>query len=160
MTNVQAIITTPDLARLQSFYERLLGAEEVRRYPHDGPTFFVGPKLGDSELGLVAEAAADLSAPQRILLSVDVDDVNSLLDRVEAAGGHVLGPSTDMPWGQRVAHVHDPDGNMVNLTQACDDLTRTGRLHNVTTASIVALQNKAHICRIRFTALWSRGRWP
>ncbi len=74
-------------------------------------------KLGDSELGLVAEAAADLSAPQRILLSVDVDDVNSLLDRVEAAGGHVLGPSTDMPWGQRVAHLHDPDGNMVNLTQ-------------------------------------------
>ena len=81
MTNVQAIIATPDLARLQSFYERLLGAVEVRRYPHDGPTFFVGLKLGDSELGLVAEAAADLSAPQRILLGVDVGDVNSLLDR-------------------------------------------------------------------------------
>lgn len=117
MTSVQPIITTPDLARLQSFYERLLGAVEVRRFPDDGPTFFVGLRLGDSELGLVAKAEADLSAPQRILLSVDVDDVNGLLDRVEAAGGRVLGPSTDMPWGQRVAHVHDPDGNMVNLTQ-------------------------------------------
>jgi predicted enzyme related to lactoylglutathione lyase len=117
VTNVQPVIITPDLARLQSFYERLLGAVEVRRYPDDGPTFFVGLKLGDSELGLVADAAADVSAPPRILLSVDVDDVNSLLDRVEAAGGHLLGRSTDMPWGQRVAHVHDPDGNMVNLTQ-------------------------------------------
>jgi predicted enzyme related to lactoylglutathione lyase len=29
----------------------------------------------------------------------------------------VLGPPNDMPWGQRVAHVHDPDGNMVNLVQ-------------------------------------------
>jgi predicted enzyme related to lactoylglutathione lyase len=66
--------------------------------------------LGDSELGLVNEATTDLSAPQRTLLSVEVDDVNGLLDRVEPAGGRVLGPSTDMPWGQRVAHVHDPDG--------------------------------------------------
>jgi predicted enzyme related to lactoylglutathione lyase len=90
---------------------------EVCRHQHDGPTFFVGLKLGDSKLGLVAEAAADLSALQRILPSVDVDDVNGSLDWVEAAGGHVLGPSTDMPWRQRVAHVHDPDGNMVNLTQ-------------------------------------------
>ncbi|GAA3793502.1 VOC family protein [Sphaerisporangium flaviroseum] len=117
MTTVQAIITTPDVARLQTFYERLLGAVEVRRFPGDGPVFFVGLKVGDSELGLVNEAATDLSAAQRILLSVDVDDVDGLLDRVEAAGGRLLGPSNDMPWGQRVAHIHDPDGNMVNLTQ-------------------------------------------
>ncbi|MFJ2028744.1 VOC family protein [Streptosporangium sp. NPDC087985] len=117
MTTVQPIIITSDLARLQTFYERLFGAVQVHRFPDDGPVFFVGLKLGDSELGLVNEAATDLSAAQRILLSVDVDDVNGLLDRVEAAGGRVLGPSTDMPWGQRVAHVHDPDGNMVNLTQ-------------------------------------------
>ncbi|MEV7968518.1 VOC family protein [Sphaerisporangium sp. NPDC088356] len=117
MTRVQPIITTPDLTRLQRFYERLLGAVEVRRYPDDGPAFFVGLRLGNSELGLVDEAATDLAAPQRILLSVDVDDVNALLGRVEVTGGRVLGPSNDMPWGQRVAHVHDPDGNMVNLTQ-------------------------------------------
>jgi predicted enzyme related to lactoylglutathione lyase len=116
MTSVQAIIVTPDLGRLQAFYERLLGAVEVRRYPDHEPTFFVSLKLGDSELGLVAEAT-DLSAPQRFALSVDVDDVDGLLDRVAAAGGRVLGPPNDMPWGQRVAHVHDPDGNMVNLTQ-------------------------------------------
>ncbi|MGH3387705.1 MAG: VOC family protein [Actinomadura sp.] len=117
MTSIQPIIATPDLARLQSFYECLLGAAEVRRFPEDGPTFFVGMKLGDSELGLVAEEAADVSAPQRILLSVDVDDVDGLLDRVAEAGGRVLGPPTDMPWGQRVAHINDPDGNTVNLTQ-------------------------------------------
>lgn len=44
-------------------------------------------------------------------------DVSALLEQVEAAGGRVLGPPTDMPRGQRVAHIHDPDGNMVNLTQ-------------------------------------------
>jgi predicted enzyme related to lactoylglutathione lyase len=118
MTTIQPIITTPDLPRLQAFYERLLGAVEIRRYPDDGPVFFVGMKLGDAKLGLVGDATTDLSAGQRILLSVEVDGVDDLLDRVEDAGGRVLGPSNDMPWGQRVAHVHDPDGNMVNLTQS------------------------------------------
>ncbi|MEU6741986.1 VOC family protein [Streptosporangium sandarakinum] len=117
MTTVQPIIVTPDLPRLQAFYERLLGAVEVNRFPDEGPVFFVGLRLGDSELGLVSRAEIDLSVPSRILLSVRVDDVNGLLERVEAAGGRVLGPSNDMPWGERVAHVHDPDGNKVNLTQ-------------------------------------------
>ncbi|MER6827468.1 VOC family protein [Streptosporangium sp. NPDC000563] len=117
MATVQPIIVTSDLDRLRTFYERLFGAMEVSRFPEDGPTFFVNLKLGDSELGLVNEAATDLSAPQRILLSVKVDDVNGLLDQAESAGGRVLGPSNDMPWGERVAHIHDPDGNKVNLTQ-------------------------------------------
>jgi len=117
MATVQPVITTSDLGRLRNFYEHLFGATEVSRFPDDGPVFFVSLKLGDSELGLVNEAAADLSAPQRILLSVQVDDVNGLLDRVESVGGRVLGPSNDMPWGERVAHIHDPDGNKINLTQ-------------------------------------------
>ncbi len=118
MTSVQPVIITPDLARLQGFYESLLGAVELRRVPADGPTFFVHLKVGDGELGLVANAEIELGAVQRMLLSVDVARVDDLLARVEAAGGRVLGPPNDMPWGQRVAHVLDPDGNKVNLTQS------------------------------------------
>lgn len=33
------------------------------------------------------------------------------------AGRSVRGGPNDMPWGQRVAHIQDPDGNPVNLTQ-------------------------------------------
>jgi predicted enzyme related to lactoylglutathione lyase len=40
-----------------------------------------------------------------------------LLEHVEVLGGRVLGEPNDMPWGQRVAHIMDPDGNTVNLTQ-------------------------------------------
>ncbi|MFI6394965.1 VOC family protein [Nonomuraea sp. NPDC050540] len=57
------------------------------------------------------------SSLRRARLSVAVEDVDGLLERVEAAGGRVLGPPTDMPWGRRVAHIHDPGGNTVNLTQ-------------------------------------------
>ncbi|MFI9051059.1 VOC family protein [Streptomyces sp. NPDC053427] len=114
---IQPVIVTPDLARLQAFYAGLLGAEEVTRVPDEGPTFFVSLRLGNAELGIVADAEVETGTPTRILLSVTVDDVDGLLERVEPLGGKVLGPPNDMPWGQRVAHIQDPDGNAVNLTQ-------------------------------------------
>jgi predicted enzyme related to lactoylglutathione lyase len=52
-----------------------------------------------------------------VLLSIDVPDVDALLPRLAALGGSAPGPSNDMPWGQRVAHVTDPDGNALNVTQ-------------------------------------------
>jgi len=118
-STVRSIISTADPARLLRFYAELFGAQETERFPEEGPTFFVGLRIGDSDLGVVAAADTDTDAGdrQRMLLSVEVDDVDRLLARVEPCGGHVLGPSNDMPWGQRVAHVQDPDGNAVNLTQ-------------------------------------------
>jgi predicted enzyme related to lactoylglutathione lyase len=114
---IQPIIATPNLDRLLSFYTTVLDAKEFTRVPDEGPTFFVGLRIGDSELGLVANAEVDTEARQRILLSIDVDSVDDLLPGVAGAGGRVLGPPNDMSWGQRVAHIQDPDGNPVNLTQ-------------------------------------------
>jgi predicted enzyme related to lactoylglutathione lyase len=114
---VLPIIATPELERLVGFYSALLGAKETTRVPDEGPTFYVGLQVGDGELGLVANADVDIAAPQRILISVDVTDVDAALPRVTELGGQVLGPANDMPWGQRVAHIEDPDGNAVNLTQ-------------------------------------------
>ncbi|KOV85324.1 VOC family protein [Nocardia sp. NRRL S-836] len=113
---IQPIILTPDLARLEAFYEQVFGATEVARYPADGEVFFKSLQLGAAELGLVSQDL-DLATAPRVVLSIGVDDVDALLPVVEAAGGRVQGPSNDMPWGQRVAHVLDPDGNPVNLTQ-------------------------------------------
>jgi predicted enzyme related to lactoylglutathione lyase len=117
VTTVRAILVTPRPDRLLAFYVDLLGAREVERMPAEGPAFYVGLRLGDSDLGVVADDAVDLGAPQRMLLSIEVPDVDALLDRVAELGGTVLGPPNDMPWGQRVVHLQDPDGNTVNLTQ-------------------------------------------
>jgi predicted enzyme related to lactoylglutathione lyase len=116
---VQPIILTPDIAGLSRFYASLFGAVETSRYPPEGPPFYVGLRIGDSELGLVAdEQGAAATSGQRMLLSVEVDDADALLDLIEQLGGTALGAPNDMPWGQRVAHIQDPDGNTVNLTQA------------------------------------------
>jgi len=54
---------------------------------------------------------------------IEVDDVDALLPRARELGGEAPDQGNDMPWGQRVAHIKDPDGNVVNLTQ---DLPTTG----------------------------------
>ena len=114
-STVQPIVVTRDLERLAGFYRALLGATEIERVPTEGPTFYVGLRIGDSDVGLVAEAEAP-EQPPRVLLSVRGDDVDALLPRVTACGG-TANPANDMPWGQRVAHVQDPDGNPLNLVQ-------------------------------------------
>ncbi|MFD0104797.1 VOC family protein [Streptomyces sp. NPDC127164] len=65
----------------------------------------------------MAKADAETEAAPRILLSLDVDSVDETLGRVKALGGSVRSAPKDMPWGQRVAHISDPDGNPANLTQ-------------------------------------------
>jgi predicted enzyme related to lactoylglutathione lyase len=117
MTSIQPIISTPDLARLRAFYQKVLGATQAVRVPEEGPEFFVELRVGDTTLGIVQRDDTETGAPVRIILSADVDDVDALLPVVEAAGGTVPGVPNDMPWGQRVAHVLDPDGNMLNLTR-------------------------------------------
>ncbi|WP_330177277.1 VOC family protein [Streptomyces sp. NBC_01498] len=116
-STVQPIVVTPGIERLLAFYQGLLRAVETARTPDEGPPFFVNLRIGESDLGLVSDTDVELGAPQRMLLSVAVTDVDGLLGQVEGLGGQVLGPPNDMPWGQRVAHIKDPDGNAVNLTQ-------------------------------------------
>jgi predicted enzyme related to lactoylglutathione lyase len=116
-STVTPILVTRDVGRLHTFYATLFDATEVVRFPEDGPMFYLGLRMGDSDLGISADAAVEVGRPVRVLLSIAVPDVDALLPRIEALGGSVPGPSNDMPWGQRVAHVTDPDGNALNLTQ-------------------------------------------
>jgi predicted enzyme related to lactoylglutathione lyase len=117
MSTIQPVILTADQDRLLGFYTKLFGAEEVFRVPAEGPAFYLGLRIGDTDLGLVVRADLTPGAAPRMLLSIEVDDVAETLARVESLGGSVNGGPNDMPWGQRVAHILDPDGNPVNLTQ-------------------------------------------
>ena len=116
------IFVTPDVERLRTFYASLLGAEVVERFPEDGAVFYLGLQVDDFAFGLAANDGVPVGEPGRVLVSIDVADVDALLPRVTDLGGRVTGGPTDMPWGQRVLHVQDPDGNAVNLTQTISSL--------------------------------------
>ncbi|MFD4029173.1 VOC family protein [Streptomyces sp. NPDC058637] len=117
MSTIQPVILTADQDVLLGFYTQLFGAEEISRVPEEGPAFYRGLRIGDTDLGLVAKTGLGAGSAPRMLLSIGVDDVEETLGRVEALGGSVRSGPDDMPWGQRVAHIQDPDGNPVNLTQ-------------------------------------------
>jgi predicted enzyme related to lactoylglutathione lyase len=114
---VQPILSTNDIGRLSSFYAALFGAEEDLRVPGRKGPFFVTLRFGEASLALVAHKRGADAVPGRVAVAVFVENVDDLLPRVKPAGGKVRGPAKDMPWGHRVAHITDPDGNPINLTQ-------------------------------------------
>jgi lactoylglutathione lyase len=46
---------------------------------------------------------------------VYVEDLDRLLAELRGAGAEVLREPADMPWGERLAFVRDPEGNVVTL---------------------------------------------
>ncbi|MEU9397996.1 VOC family protein [Streptomyces sp. NPDC048324] len=89
MSSVQPVILTADQDALLGFYKALFGAEEIFRVPADGPAFYLGLRIGDTDLGLVAKTNLESRAAPRILLIIGVDDLDETLGQVERLGGSV-----------------------------------------------------------------------
>jgi hypothetical protein len=81
----------------------------------------VALRRGDAELAVVAgEWARDqygltVGDGPRFEMFVYADDVDGLLADLRAEGITVLRDPADMPWGERIASIADPDGNPVTL---------------------------------------------
>jgi len=101
----------------------VLGAREVLRMTL--PDGRVGPAelrvgAGRITVGLAIETGPDRPTPTRSTLSamtlVFVDDVDAGVDRALAAGGELIDPATNQPWGLRQAIVADPAGHLWELS--------------------------------------------
>lgn len=115
-TGLTPILSTSDLPRLLAFYIAGLDAEETYRFPEDGTPGYVALDVGGARLGIAADpASAAADGPQRHALWVYCTDADTAADRLVEAGGTLISPPTDMPWGERVADLHDPDGNFVHV---------------------------------------------
>lgn len=114
------VVYVSDVARAAAFYGRL-GFEVTFRFPAEGDAGYVSMRRGSSTLGLV-----DGSSPRELIgvqagdgprfeLFVYVPDVDAVTAELRGSGVPVLRPPEDMPWGERLAYVSDPDGNPVAL---------------------------------------------
>ena len=119
------VLWAKDVARVAGFYVALGFEEHVRLPERDGAPGFIGLRReGGAELGVTTEdsprvlAGVEPGAGPRHEIFVYVDDVDATVAGVEAAGGTVLKPPADMPWGERVGYVADPEGNVVSLATA------------------------------------------
>jgi lactoylglutathione lyase len=112
-----------DVEAMARFWE-LLGFRRHVQLPPDGEPGYVGlTRDGSGELAVThAQWAADrygLSPGDgpRFEMYVYVEDLESTLGSVAATGIRVLRDAEDMPWGERIATIADPEGNPVALCQ-------------------------------------------
>jgi lactoylglutathione lyase len=120
------MLSVENLERALRFYRDLVGFSEAYRFPEGDNAVFATLTAGTTEIGLgqlgpgpaLHGEAQRPASGHRIELCVYVDDVDTMVDRVRRGGVRVVLEPTEQPWGERVAYVADPDGNLVMLTQA------------------------------------------
>jgi predicted enzyme related to lactoylglutathione lyase len=59
----------------------------------------------------------DIKAHLHADVSIEVDDVDDVYERAQAAGAEIVYPLTDEEWGLRRFFVKDPNGAVINVTQ-------------------------------------------
>lgn len=105
------------------FYERL-GFVPQRRQPPEGEPTYIALRRGEAELAVVSSAWPEAQYGRaagpgpRFEMFVLVDDLDTTLKELADAAVPLLRAPADMPWGERIAYVTDPDGNPVAVACA------------------------------------------
>jgi predicted enzyme related to lactoylglutathione lyase len=104
---------TPALA---AFYHALLEkegsweGEDHVDFPGTGITVFSIKGMEEMAPGSMVGAGCG-----KAVLSFDVPDVDSLLDKLKSLGAKIVKPPQTHPWGLRSVWIKDPEGNILSL---------------------------------------------
>lgn len=107
---VVANIASADVAAAKAFYGDVLGLDVlmdlgwIATYG-SGETMMV-------QISVMSEGGSGTPVPD---ISIEVDDVEEALRRVQAAGFPVVYGPADEPWGVRRFFTRDPFGRLVNI---------------------------------------------
>ena len=112
-------LVVADLPRAIAFYRELLDATPAV----DVPGVYAEWATRGARLALVGEATMGAvvgrpapRAGDAVVVCLEVDDVDAAAARAKAAGHALVREPHDQPsWRQRVAHLRDPAGNLVEL---------------------------------------------
>lgn len=106
-----AIIFTANMVGLAAFYQQAFELDDPAEQDRHR-----GFQLDGLYLGIDQVDGASASA-SNVTLWFRVEDLEGTFERIVGLGAAVRYPPTDTPWGDRLAAVFDPDGNMVGLSQ-------------------------------------------
>lgn len=118
------IINCRDLAVARQFYETVFGGTVAYQFPEAGEPVYLTLSVGSGTiaLGLGTGPAMYGETPlpatgHAVDLCVYVPDLDAALEAAPAAGGEVVVPAQEMPWGERVAYLRDTEGTMLLVIQ-------------------------------------------
>jgi lactoylglutathione lyase len=104
-----------------------LGFEEFFRLPgQDGSAGYIGLRRGTAELAVTTEASprelwgVEAGPGPRHELFIYVERLDDIVTELRDAGVVILREPQVMFWGERLAVVRDPEGNLVSLAAAGD----------------------------------------
>jgi predicted enzyme related to lactoylglutathione lyase len=106
------IIFTQRMEELAGFYSQAL---EIG--PFDPMPGHLGCQLGPVYFGFDQVEEREGEGKFGATLWFTVDDLDATFERMVGMGVEVIYPPTPKPWGAVLAAVHDPDGNLLGLSQ-------------------------------------------
>ncbi|MEV5001101.1 VOC family protein [Nocardioides sp. LML1-1-1.1] len=106
----RVIVSVASTEAALRFYGDLLGLPVERSGPMT--------RLGDGPVEVLLHERPTAPSDRAVALSLRVADVDTTSATWARAGGVVVDPPADQPWGERQAVVRDPDGHLVCLVGA------------------------------------------
>lgn len=110
------ILRTTDLDRLVRFYEEAFDGDVRYRFAPEGRDVYVSLAVGGGTVGVGFEP--DAARGDAIALWIYTDSADRAFARAVDAGAAPVSAPEDTAWGERMAQVRDPDGNLLYLAVA------------------------------------------
>ncbi|MBE1206659.1 glyoxalase superfamily protein [Aminobacter carboxidus] len=109
---IVANLHAADPTAAKAFYGELLGLDVLMDHGWI-LTFGTGGAM-TPQLGVASEGGSATPVP---VLSIEVDNVDELYDRVKTSRYAIVYDLADEPWGVRRFFVRDPFGNIINILE-------------------------------------------
>ncbi len=109
---IVADLQVPDVTAAKRFYGDILGLDLLMDFGWIA-TYGSQEKM-NVQLSFMTEGGSGAPAPD---LSIEVDDVDAALARMQDAAVPIVYGPADEPWGVRRFFVRDPFGNLLNILQ-------------------------------------------
>jgi catechol 2,3-dioxygenase-like lactoylglutathione lyase family enzyme len=105
-------VETSDVGKANAFYQDILGLRLVM--DHGWIRTYGSNSKMTVQVSFASEGGSGTAVPD---MSIEVDDIETALERVKKAGIPIeYGPQSE-PWGVRRFYVRDPFGKLINILQ-------------------------------------------
>ncbi len=109
-------IDAPKIADAAGFYRDILGLDLMMDHGWIA-TYGAADQKMDVQISFASEGGSGTPTPD---LSIEVDHVDEVLEKIKTAGFPVEYGPADEPWGVRRFYTRDPFGKLVNILSHID----------------------------------------
>jgi len=103
-------VDTQEIAKAERFYKDVLGLDLLM--DHGWIATYGNDRKMDVQISFAAQGGSDTPTPD---LSIEVEHLENVLQRVQDAGFPIEYGPVNEPWGVRRFYTRDPFGKLVNI---------------------------------------------